>query len=47
MMHEGTEMVIFGGTRPKEFWHYPRMYILQTDVNATIQEDEKEHLEEN
>jgi len=38
IMHENTEMVIFGGIRPKEFLNYPRMYILQTDSKAAIEE---------
>lgn len=48
LMHENTEMVIFGGIRPKEFLNYPRMYILQTDANAAIEEqDEKVEKDDN
>jgi len=30
----GSEIVIFGGVRPKEFLNYPRMYVLETSKKA-------------
>jgi len=39
-LHEGSELLIFGGTRPKEFWHYPRMYILKTNMVTHVEEEE-------
>jgi len=32
-IHEGSELLVFGGIRPKEFIHYPRMYHLKTKTN--------------
>jgi len=40
-LHEGSELLLFGGIRPKEFWHYPRMYILRTNTEVLNEEETK------
>jgi N-acetylneuraminic acid mutarotase len=34
----GSEIMIFGGVRPKEFLSYPRIYILETKSNGQFEE---------
>jgi len=46
VLDKGSEFVIFGGIRPKEFLNYPRMYILEVEPKkAKSQEKQEENLE--
>jgi len=46
VLDKGSEFVIFGGIRPKEFLNYPRMYILEVEPKkAKGQEKQEENLE--
>jgi N-acetylneuraminic acid mutarotase len=43
-LNGGTEIMIFGGIRPKEFINYPRVYILETTGRhqQELEEDERD-----
>jgi N-acetylneuraminic acid mutarotase len=42
VLDKGSEVVIFGGIRPKEFLNYPRMYILEVEPKKTAKKMDKE-----
>jgi len=41
-LNGGTEVMIFGGIRPKEFINYPRVYILEVAKKDLAIEEEKD-----
>jgi len=45
-LNGGSEIVIFGGVRPREFLNYPRMYILETNAKEQFDEIKEQKDEE-